>query len=199
VWHDSFTCVAELVHVCGFISCSTWHGSCICVIELVHMCSMGWLRLLGSIKLKVSFAKETYKRDYILQKRPIVLSILLTVATRYHWMPDVTIVCMYVWMYSYMNTHVLIYALTYAPIYIYIYSITECLMCACMYECSHIWMYMCVYMHLYMHLYIYIVSLNAWCDGCMHVCMNVLIYLSKEPPPPGGISYLLCSLIKNHE
>ena len=30
---------------------------------------MGWLRLVGSIKLQVSFAKETYKRDYILQKR----------------------------------------------------------------------------------------------------------------------------------
>jgi len=43
--------------------------------------TMGWLRLVGSIKLYVSFAKEPYKRDYILQKRPIILSILLTVAT----------------------------------------------------------------------------------------------------------------------
>ena len=32
---------------------------------------MRWLRLVGSIKSQVSFAKETYKRDYILQKRPI--------------------------------------------------------------------------------------------------------------------------------
>ena len=31
---------------------------------------MGWLRLVGSIKVQVSFAKEPYKRDYILQKRP---------------------------------------------------------------------------------------------------------------------------------
>jgi len=44
---------------------------------------MGWLRLVGSIKLQVSFAKEPYKRDDILQKRPIILSILLTVATPY--------------------------------------------------------------------------------------------------------------------
>jgi len=44
---------------------------------------MGWLQLVGSIKLQVSFAKETYKRDDILQKRPIILSILLTVATPY--------------------------------------------------------------------------------------------------------------------
>jgi len=45
---------------------------------------MGWLQLVGSIKLYVSFAKETYKRDDILQKRPIILSILLTVATPPH-------------------------------------------------------------------------------------------------------------------
>jgi len=45
--------------------------------------TMGWLWLVGSIKLQVSFAKETYKRDNVLQKRPIILSILLTVATPY--------------------------------------------------------------------------------------------------------------------
>ena len=44
---------------------------------------MGWLRLVESIKSYVSFAKATYKRDYILQKRPIILRSLLTVATPY--------------------------------------------------------------------------------------------------------------------
>ena len=44
---------------------------------------MGWLWLVGSIKLQVSFAKEPYKTDDILQKRTIILSILLTVATPY--------------------------------------------------------------------------------------------------------------------
>jgi len=39
---------------------------------------MGSLWLAGSIKLQVSFAKEPYKRDNILQKRPIILSILLS-------------------------------------------------------------------------------------------------------------------------
>ena len=42
---------------------------------------MGWLRLVGSLKLQVSFAKEPYKRDDILQKRPIILRSLLIVAT----------------------------------------------------------------------------------------------------------------------
>jgi len=43
--------------------------------------NMGWLRLVGSLKVYVSFAKETYKTDDILQKRPIIFRILLTVTT----------------------------------------------------------------------------------------------------------------------
>jgi len=42
---------------------------------------MGWLRLVGSLKAQVSFAKESHKRDDILQKRPIILRSLLIVAT----------------------------------------------------------------------------------------------------------------------
>ena len=44
---------------------------------------IGWLRLVGSLKLQVSFAEESYKRDYILQKRPMILRSLLIVATLY--------------------------------------------------------------------------------------------------------------------
>ena len=44
---------------------------------------MEWLRLVGSLKLLVSLAKEPYKRDYILQKTPIILRSLLIVATPY--------------------------------------------------------------------------------------------------------------------
>ena len=33
---------------------------------------IGWLRLVGSIKLQVSFAKEPYERDAILQKTPTI-------------------------------------------------------------------------------------------------------------------------------
>jgi len=42
---------------------------------------MGWLRLVGALKVQVSFAEEPYKRDDILQKRPIILRRLLIVAT----------------------------------------------------------------------------------------------------------------------
>ena len=40
-----------------------------------------WLRLVGSLKSHVSFAKEPYKRDCILQKRPTILRSLIIVAT----------------------------------------------------------------------------------------------------------------------
>jgi len=43
--------------------------------------NMGWLRLVSPLKLQVSFAKEPYKRDDILQKRPIILRRLRMVGT----------------------------------------------------------------------------------------------------------------------
>jgi len=38
-----------------------------------------WLRVVGSLKLHVSFVKEPYKRNYILQERPMILRSLLLV------------------------------------------------------------------------------------------------------------------------
>ena len=66
------------------------HYQCSSGRYLLHTClkrktsviiHMGWLRLVGSFKLQVSFAKEPYKRDYILQKRRIILRSLLIIAT----------------------------------------------------------------------------------------------------------------------
>jgi len=86
------SCVSYL-HICSlchiFISClcvisclfehmpvtTSCHGNTLSQQHLAA--SMGWLRLVGSLKLKVSFAKEPYKTDYILQKRPIILRSLL--------------------------------------------------------------------------------------------------------------------------
>jgi len=42
---------------------------------------IGWLRLVVLLKLQVSLVKEPYKRDYILQKRPIISRSLHIVAT----------------------------------------------------------------------------------------------------------------------
>jgi len=46
--------------------------------SIIHM---GWLRLVGSLKLQGSFAKEPYKKDDILQKRPTILRSLIIGAT----------------------------------------------------------------------------------------------------------------------
>jgi len=60
---------------------------------------MGWLRLGGSLKLLVSFAKEPYKRDYILQKRRVILRSLLIVATPYLFM------CLYMSYVCYIHVY----------------------------------------------------------------------------------------------
>jgi len=66
VTHLSFESITRWL----FWATATWH----------HI--MGWLRLVGSSKLLVSFAKEPYKRDYILQKRPIISRSLPIVAKK---------------------------------------------------------------------------------------------------------------------
>jgi len=87
-WQKQVFCLIDCLN-CLFSRAASMH-------YMSHMCDMthsfvasthddtGWLRLVGSIKLFVSFAKEPYRRDDILQKRPVILSILLTVATPYH-------------------------------------------------------------------------------------------------------------------
>ena len=52
--------------------------------QLPRCGAMGWLRLVGSLKLQVTFAKEPYQRDYILQKRPKFLRELFN-ATATVW------------------------------------------------------------------------------------------------------------------
>jgi len=91
VRRDSFTCATWLIHmrdmthsyVCDMPHSRVRRDSIIWVTCLIHSCGMGWLRLVGSLKLQVSFAREPYKRNDILQKRPIILRSLLIVATPY--------------------------------------------------------------------------------------------------------------------
>jgi len=73
-WHHfecMFTCVCENAHV--FVSVYCWS-----VFR-----AMGWLQLVGSLKLQVSFAEYSLFYRALLQKRPIILRSLLIVATPY--------------------------------------------------------------------------------------------------------------------
>jgi len=77
---------------------------------------MGWLRSVGSIKFYVSFAKEPHKRDYILQTRPVILSILLPVATPY-WRPTLYV--------SHTNAPDTLHSMYHTPMTPYILCITH--------------------------------------------------------------------------
>jgi len=59
-WHDSITCPTWLIHMCDMTHSYVWHDSFLCVTLLIHLCDitcttwltdMGWLRLVGSLKL----------------------------------------------------------------------------------------------------------------------------------------------------
>ena len=65
-------CVYSYVYTC------TFKYSYVDTYTYIHM---GWLRLVGSIKLQVSFAEYHFFYRALLQKRPIMLSILLVAAT----------------------------------------------------------------------------------------------------------------------
>ena len=69
-------CVALCCSVllCVAVCCSVLQCAALCQTKYrKEPARMGWLRLVGSSKLQLSFAKEPYKRDYILQKRLIIL------------------------------------------------------------------------------------------------------------------------------
>ena len=61
------------------------HDSSVGHDSFIYVCGihMGWLRLVGSLKLQVSFAEYRLFYRAVLQKRPIILRSLLIVATPY--------------------------------------------------------------------------------------------------------------------
>ena len=60
----------DLCVMCVF--CALLWGCVFCALRTKDFSCMGWLRLVGSLKLQVSFANEPFKRDYILQTKPII-------------------------------------------------------------------------------------------------------------------------------
>jgi len=63
------TCMHESCHVYAWVMSHEWMSHVTtCVNESSQTLAMGWLRLVSSFKLQVSFAKDPYRRDDILQK-----------------------------------------------------------------------------------------------------------------------------------
>ena len=160
---------------------------------------MGWLRLVGSLKLQVSFAKEPYKRDDILQKRPIILRSLLIVATPYACMRVFVCVwhrdqakfrreesCAVVVGSAPIRECACIHEYKCMNVYMRINSfICECMyVCMseykCMFMCSHVWMY--VGLHVCKHVCCMNVnqSIYTCMCACMYVCMSVCMCICNE-------------------
>jgi len=119
-------------------------------------------------------------------------------------------------MHAHAETHVCdathvymscIYTFGCVMLYIYIYMCRYCIaavlyMCVC-HVYIHVYMsrtYTCVYVT-----YIYMCICHVYVVSCIYTCVCVMLhihihtYWSKETPPPGVVSYLLCSLTKNRE
>ena len=141
---------------------------------------MRWLRLVCSLKLQVSFAKEPYKRDYIPQKKPLILRSLLIVATPYSspllpeaWLEKDKCIQTYIYFYTnlFIQTHMYINSCVCKCIQTYIY-IYDTHVCICIY----------IYMNLYICTYIYT---HTW----MYVCF-VAIFENQSKQPELELGYI---------
>jgi len=128
---------------------------------------LGWLQLVGSLKWQVFFAKEPYKRDDILQRRPIILRSLLIVATPYQDIcrPEfhVYITHMYVYMYIY--------------VYVYVYVCIHIYICTCAY--TYIYIYICIY-HFHLNIYAYIHTCRCKYVTCRIQTLHYCPILSRK-------------------
>jgi len=81
--------VLQCATVCrSVLNCAAVVAACCSVLQCVVMCLaqenlMGWLRLVGPIKLQVSLTEYRLFYRALLHKRPVISSILLTEATPY--------------------------------------------------------------------------------------------------------------------
>ena len=82
-----FTCHCVIPHQipCEYVMSYVLQWALVCCSACCSMqyIPMGWLQSVGSIKLQVSFSEYCLFYRALLQKRPIIFSILLTKATPY--------------------------------------------------------------------------------------------------------------------
>ena len=142
------------LYIIQILTCVYTYSIYICIYTYTYVTYvMGWLRLVGCLKIQVSFAKELYKRDLYSAKRPVFLSILLIVATPY---------CgLYMYPFRYLCTYIMF-------------------MCSFIYLCAniHVFMYIHhvnVFFYLFMCIHI-ISSISAMLY--IHECMyNLQIHI----------------------
>jgi len=168
VWQTFYMC-GRLSFICVVCVLYVWQT----LFYMCGMCDRHSICVTGSAPvpwgdsaqdtIQVSFAKETYKRDNILQKRPILLSILLTVATPY--LSPEEPVRMWQWLSVYAHmcehraTHMCIHHATHMYVYTYVrrqyarHNNTSMHTHMCIHHATHMCIYM--YAYTYMHRYVY--------------------------------------------
>ena len=146
---------------------------------------MGCLWLVGSIILQVSFAKEPYKRDNILQKRLITLSILLTVAPPWSKESAVRVICMC--MCVCVCVCVCMYVVHTKKSHVTFTDRCVCV-CVCRFSCQgdlYVCMCVCVCVCMYVvHTKKSYVTFTDLCV-CVCVCMYVCDISSRQSPLSG--------------
>jgi len=139
---------------------------------------MGWLRLVGSFKLEVSFAEYSLFYMALLQKRPANLRSLLIVATAY----------LHAWMSAASCAYTYTHSLKILFLYIcrkYLYATHRCPIYK--YECLRHGTCTCTYTHtlkkyLYICRNIYICDskmsyLQVWMSAALHVFVRTNIHV----------------------
>ena len=77
LWRFSFKGTSTYLYMCTNRQTHPWGSWTRIWPKPRSWAAMRWLRFVGSLKFQVSFAKEPYTRDNILQKRPIIWWSLL--------------------------------------------------------------------------------------------------------------------------
>jgi len=144
---------------------------------------MGWLRLVGSLKLYVSFAKEPYKRD-LYYKRDLHHCYFWIYVCVYHcgafsrlasFLRNITRTkCVWMFIYKCMfryhvNVKLHVPICCYTHMCIYIYMRTR----ICPYNmCTYIYLYIYKYLHTHMiYMYIY-TNINIHISTYTHACIK---------------------------
>jgi len=128
---------------------------------------MGWLRLVGCLKTYVSLQNIGLFCRYLLQKRPIFLSILLIVATPYINIRSICMECTLFYASDVLGINTYIYLFIFIYTYIYIYTciqsyISEVSGCSAPYSARVVLgIYVCIYGINICPLYVYIHN-YAW-------------------------------------
>ena len=173
------------------------------VAQQGHALGMGWLQLIGSAKLWVSFAKKPYKRDYILQKRPIILMSLLIVAIPYSALHITSYLYVYIYLHTYLcilysalciawyHVHTYVYTHTYQKkSYTYHFILCQqyhafwisvfiyCQQCYAM--CIQLCVLRCICTHLLLYTFIAdnatYISIYIYCQECHAMCIQLCIW-----------------------